>query len=102
MSIIDQRSSTNDLHDLLSMNLISVSLKKINLIMKDSTSLLIISGLVIIMLALKPSQKKEYVCMPCGNDCDKTVYSEPGTCPSCKMKLVEKSTVHFNNVQPDE
>jgi rhodanese-related sulfurtransferase len=100
--IIGQRPSTNDLHSLQSMHLISVSLNKINLIMKDSTSLIIISALVVTVLALKPSQKKEYVCMPCGNDCDKTVYSEPGTCPSCKMKLVEKSTVHFNNVQPDE
>lgn len=44
------------------------------------------------------SQKKEYVCLPCGQECDHTVYDKPGTCSSCGMKLVEKSTVKFKDL----
>jgi rhodanese-related sulfurtransferase/DNA-directed RNA polymerase subunit RPC12/RpoP len=46
--------------------------------------------------------KDEYVCLPCGNDCDTTVYTEPGTCPSCNMPLVKRSTVNIKNIQPTE
>src|SRR5689334_2983551 len=44
----------------------------------------------------------EYVCIPCGNDCDNTVYHSPGKCPNCNMLLVKKSTVHITNIQPTE
>jgi len=44
----------------------------------------------------------EYVCTPCGNDCDATVYHGPGICPSCNMPLVKRSTVHIINIQPTE
>jgi rhodanese-related sulfurtransferase len=71
--------------------------------MKHKIIFLIMTSLLIVTLpALRPTQKNEYTCMPCGNDCDKTVYSEPGTCPVCKMQLVDKSTIHFNNIQSDE
>lgn len=40
----------------------------------------------------------EYVCTPCGLDCDNKVHTKPGACPACGMKLVEKSTVTFKNI----
>ena len=44
----------------------------------------------------------EYVCLPCGSDCDNTVYTKPGTCQHCSMKLVQRSTVVFNKVEPEQ
>jgi rhodanese-related sulfurtransferase len=44
---------------------------------------------------------EQWVCSPCGYDCDKTVYNAPGTCPHCGMPLVKKSTVVFGNVAPE-
>lgn len=44
----------------------------------------------------------EYVCMPCGSDCDNTIYHSPGTCSKCNMPLVKKSTIKFTNLQPSE
>lgn len=46
--------------------------------------------------------KNAYVCLPCGQDCDKQVYNKPGNCQHCQMKLVKKSTVTFKNIQPSE
>lgn len=43
----------------------------------------------------------EYVCLPCGSDCDNAVYTKPGTCKHCDMKLVQKSTVVFKKVEPE-
>ena len=48
------------------------------------------------------AQSKEYVCMPCGNACDNTVYTKPGTCTACHMKLVEKAILKFENLSVDE
>ena len=48
------------------------------------------------------NQKKEYVCSPCGQDCDHTVYDKPGSCNTCGMALVEKSTVKFKNLSFEE
>lgn len=45
---------------------------------------------------------EEYVCLPCGLDCDNKVHDEPGTCPDCNMPLVKKSTVNIKNIQPSE
>jgi rhodanese-related sulfurtransferase len=47
-------------------------------------------------------QNKEYVCTPCGHDCDDHVYDKPGTCSSCGMALVEKSTIKFKNLSFQE
>ncbi len=38
--------------------------------------------------------RKEYVCPPCGCDNDKSVFDNPGSCPSCGMALIEKSSLH--------
>ncbi|MEI9957683.1 MAG: rhodanese-like domain-containing protein [Ferruginibacter sp.] len=43
----------------------------------------------------------QYVCLPCGSDCDNIIYKKPGTCPHCMMKLVDKASVKFNNIAPD-
>ncbi len=45
---------------------------------------------------------EKYVCMPCGQDCDKKVYRNPGICPKCKMQLVEKSFANFRTIQPSQ
>lgn len=45
---------------------------------------------------------EEFVCLPCGSECDKTVYNKDGNCTHCKMRLVKKSTVVFNSIQPFE
>ena len=44
---------------------------------------------------------EEYVCTPCGNDCDKTIYHKPGTCPHCNMALVKKPATTFKTIQPE-
>jgi len=38
----------------------------------------------------------EWICPPCGGNCDKTVFDHPGDCPLCGMRLVKKEDV----VQP--
>ncbi len=62
---------------------------------------LLISILFVVPISLM-AQSKEYVCMPCGNACDKTIHTNPGTCPSCHMKLVEKSILTFENLSVKE
>jgi rhodanese-related sulfurtransferase len=49
-----------------------------------------------------PVLKTQYVCTPCGNDCDAEVYEKPGNCRHCHMALVEKVKVAFTNVSPEE
>jgi rhodanese-related sulfurtransferase len=48
------------------------------------------------------SGQDEYVCIPCGSDCDNTVHKGPGKCEHCNMDLVKKSTVRQNNVKPED
>jgi rhodanese-related sulfurtransferase/DNA-directed RNA polymerase subunit RPC12/RpoP len=48
------------------------------------------------------AQKKEYVCQPCGSDCDKIVYDKPGACPSCNMRLIDKASIQFENLSAEE
>src|SRR5437868_2604218 len=43
----------------------------------------------------------QYVCLPCGGDCDNAVYTKPGTCLHCMMKLVDKASIKFNSIEPD-
>jgi rhodanese-related sulfurtransferase len=49
-------------------------------------------------------QKKadEYVCQPCGNDCDKIVLHAPGTCEHCHMPLIKKSSILYKTISPAE
>jgi transcriptional regulator GlxA family with amidase domain len=57
--------------------------------------LLSVAGLLICSAffskAIGGSHSAEYVCPPCGNDCDKVVSDKPGICPHCGMTLISKS-----------
>lgn len=46
--------------------------------------------------------QEEFVCMPCGQACDKKVYDKPGRCSHCMMDRVRKSTITFEDIQPEE
>ncbi len=37
------------------------------------------------------SAQKVYICPPCGQPCDTTLFDKPGICPKCGMKLVERT-----------
>lgn len=50
----------------------------------------------------KSGNAEEFVCTPCGQDCDNPAYDKPGTCPNCNMPLVKRSTVNIKNIQPTE
>jgi rhodanese-related sulfurtransferase len=43
-----------------------------------------------------------YTCLPCGSDCDKMIYSKPGSCSHCDMQLVDSKTIVHKNIQPEE
>lgn len=47
-------------------------------------------------------EQDEYVCLPCGADCDTAFYINPGICNHCNMELVKKSTVKHTNVEPQD
>lgn len=42
----------------------------------------------------------QYACMPCGSSCDKAIYNKPGMCSHCNMKLVDKSSIKFKQIEP--
>ncbi len=44
----------------------------------------------------------EYVCTPCGQECDGKIYAEAGKCPACGMDLVKKSTIKFTTIDLEE
>ncbi|MEO6735956.1 MAG: rhodanese-like domain-containing protein [Ginsengibacter sp.] len=48
------------------------------------------------------TRTEQYQCLPCGQDCDKAEYTEPGKCPHCQMELVKKSNITFKTIQPSE
>jgi len=50
----------------------------------------------------KMKQPEQYICLPCGQDCDAATYSKPGKCPQCQMELVKKSSITFKSIQPSE
>ncbi|MFZ1530433.1 MAG: rhodanese-like domain-containing protein [Ferruginibacter sp.] len=64
--------------------------------------------LLILLSCTQPVNKekspiaKEYVCIPCGYECDKAVHTKPGTCSSCKMELVLKETIAHKDINPAE
>ena len=78
--------------------------------MKDISRFLLVMILTALLAEPSSAQSNQkaktfkilYVCQPCGQDCDKTVYDAPGDCPHCHMKLVEKSTVTFKTISPAE
>jgi len=61
--------------------------------------LLLVSGIV--AFSFKSTQI-EYVCTPCGSDCDKQVHTKGGVCEVCNMALVDKKTVKFKSISPKQ
>ena len=70
--------------------------------MKKFTGPCIIVSLFFLSFTVLEKNKIEYVCTPCGADCDKAIHSKPGTCSHCNMKLVDKSTIVHKEIQPDK
>lgn len=66
--------------------------------LKMKTSIVLVMLLVTFATSFSQSVKKVYVCTPCGYECDLKEYNSPGTCNSCGMAYVEKSTVDFDNI----
>jgi len=58
--------------------------------------------IIVFAIFLCHQNKDEYVCSPCGYDCDKEVHSGPGKCSSCGMELVKKSSIKFKDTDLEE
>ncbi len=56
----------------------------------------------ILAIFFQRQQADEYVCLPCGYSCDDKIHSGPGTCQTCGMSLVKKSSIAFTNLTLDE
>lgn len=64
-------------------------------------SLLLLIGCVL-TLNFAYAQKAQFVCTPCGYDCDREIHDGPGNCEACGMTLIEKSSVKFSEVTFEE
>jgi rhodanese-related sulfurtransferase len=64
--------------------------------------LVTIPALNIFNFAFLQNTDQKFVCMPCGNDCDKISYAKAGVCSDCHMPLVDKATVRFANYTPQQ
>lgn len=51
---------------------------------------LLFAFFISILFGACQSVPEQYICMPCGLDCDTLVFDRPGTCPHCQMSLIEK------------
>lgn len=58
--------------------------------------------LLCVILSFVNKNNTQYKCLPCGLDCDKKVFNAEGECPTCRMKLVDASSITFKNIEPDE
>ncbi len=62
-------------------------------------------SLSLILLSPDVSQSQgsaEYVCYPCGGECDEVIYFAEGKCRECRMPLIDKSRIIFKNISPEE
>ena len=81
-------------------------MKHLNLIIRYS--IFIFSLLVIVRCTGSTTEQdsltkqKSYSCTPCGENCDKAIHSLGGTCTTCQMPLVKRSTINFKTIQPSE
>lgn len=73
--------------------------KEIRLRMKKLVLLLIVG---LSLSAFKLIQNKEFVCLPCGRECDGEIYHAAGKCAGCGMDLVDKSTIKFSNISVNQ
>lgn len=65
-------------------------------------TILVIAGFITSCQTSSAKVADMYACMPCGSDCDKEVFTQPGNCPGCQMELVKKSTIKFKTIKPSE
>jgi len=63
---------------------------------------LLVLALTVIASSFIVKQKKEYVCTPCGLECDHIIHDKPGTCNTCGMTFIEKSTIKFKDLSFEE
>lgn len=54
------------------------------------------------LLLLTFQHEDEFVCTPCGYDCDKSVHHAAGKCVSCGMPLVKQSSIKFKRIDVNE
>ena len=54
---------------------------------------LVIILMISLLLCSCREKKTEYVCTPCDLPCDTLIFTKPGICPHCNMKLVKKNTL---------
>jgi len=47
-------------------------------------------------------KQDDYVCTPCGSDCDTIHHKAPGACSHCNMALVKASSINQKNIQPQD
>lgn len=64
--------------------------------------ILLVSAVKLYGQSTPAKQEQEYVCLPCGSDCDHEVFHQAGVCPHCGMRLVVKKSVRFQNITPAE
>src|SRR5688572_14801957 len=73
--------------------------KSLTFIMKSAFAFLFLIFLTDVCAG--QSVEKQYQCLPCGQACDDDILLKPGTCPHCQMTLVEKSTIAFKTISPE-
>jgi rhodanese-related sulfurtransferase len=54
------------------------------------------------LITISFQNKEEFVCTPCGYDCDRAIHASGGNCSSCGMALVKKSSVKFKSIDLNE
>ena len=62
---------------------------------------LIMAAQVLYAQSSKTTKAATYQCVPCGYDCDKTIYDHAGKCPHCQMDLVDVRTITFKTIAPE-
>jgi rhodanese-related sulfurtransferase len=58
--------------------------------------------LSLVFISFTAQNKIQYVCTPCGYDCDTAVHDKPGMCSKCHMALVDKKTIRFKNITQEQ
>ncbi len=66
-------------------------------------TLFVIIALLFFNITFSYSQDiQEYVCFPCGTECDEVIHKSKGTCSVCGMELIPKERVVFNSISPED
>lgn len=67
-----------------------------------AASIIIITSFNFSIAQTNSSKKDTYQCIPCGYECDKATYQQPGVCKSCNMELVNTKSITFKTIQPND